>query len=153
LKVGVFVNASADFITRAATECGLDLLQFHGAETPEFCEQFDVQTMKAFQMRDAGSLEPLARYKTYAWLLDAWSPSRPGGLGERFDWDLALKARALGTPIFLAGGLTPENVAEAINQVSPYGVDVSSGVEARPEKKDHDKVRAFIRAARAAKPA
>jgi phosphoribosylanthranilate isomerase len=153
LKVGVFVNAPADFVSRAARECGLSLLQFHGTESPAFCQRFGMESMKAFQIRDATSLDALPQYNTNAWLLDAWSPSRPGGIGETFNWELAVKARKLGRNVFLAGGLTPENVGRAIKQVDPYGVDVSSGVEARPGKKDHEKVKAFIRAARAAKTA
>jgi len=148
VKVGVFVDAPADLVRRAIEECGLSLLQFHGSETPEYCLQFGLTSMKAFRIRDAGSLEPIPSYKTDAWLLDAYSQDKAGGTGEKFDWDLALEAQKLGRPIFLAGGLTPENVAEAVAHVRPYGVDVSSGVEAAPGKKDHAKVRAFIQAAR-----
>ena len=99
-------------------------------------------------MRDAGSLKELPKYRTDAWLLDAYSPDTLGGTGEKFNWDLAVEAQKLGKPIFLAGGLTPENVAEAIQQVRPFGVDVSSGVESAPGKKDHTKVRAFITSAK-----
>jgi phosphoribosylanthranilate isomerase len=148
VKVGVFVDAPEDLVRRAIEECGLSLLQFHGSETPEYCLQFGLMSMKAFRIRDAGSLRPIPSYKTDAWLLDAYSPHKTGGTGEKFDWDLALEAQKLGRPIFLAGGLTPENVAEAVARVQPYGVDVSSGVEAAPGKKDHAKVRAFIQAAR-----
>jgi phosphoribosylanthranilate isomerase len=107
-------------------------------------------SMKAFRMRDAGTLESLLHYQTSAWLLDAYSPEAAGGTGERFNWDLAVAAKKFGKPIFLAGGLTPENVAEAIRKVRPFGVDVSSGVESAPGKKDPAKVRAFIKAARSA---
>ena len=150
LKVGVFVDAPADTVLRAARECGLGLLQFHGEETPAYCLQFGLMSMKAFRIRDAGSLERLAEYPTQAWLLDACVPNKPGGSGESFDWDLALAAQQFGRPIFLAGGLTPENVADAVRRVRPYGVDVSSGVEASPGRKDLAKVREFIRAAKAA---
>jgi phosphoribosylanthranilate isomerase len=105
-------------------------------------------TMKAFRIRDADSLRALENYPTDAWLLDAYTPGKPGGTGEVFDWDLAVEARDRGRPIFLAGGLTPDNVAAAVRRVRPYGVDVSSGVEAAPGKKDHAKVRAFIQAAK-----
>jgi phosphoribosylanthranilate isomerase len=107
-------------------------------------------SMKAFRMRDASALESLAEYRTDAWLLDAYTARKPGGTGNRFDWDLAIEARQRGRPIFLAGGLTPENVAEAVQRVRPYGVDVSSGVEISPGKKDPEKVRAFIQAAKTA---
>ena len=149
MRVGVFVNALRETVIRAAGECGLNLLQFHGSEPPEYCSQFGLMNMKAFRMRDAGTLKEMAKYQTNAWLLDAYSPEKPGGTGEQFNWDLALEAQAWGRPIFLAGGLTPENVAEAVRRARPYGVDVSGGVEAAPGKKDHAKVKAFIQAAKA----
>jgi phosphoribosylanthranilate isomerase len=149
MRAGVFVNAEADFVIRAIGACQLNLLQFHGDETPEFCTQFGLMSMKAFRIRDAVSLKQLPAYQTDAWLLDAWSPEARGGTGEKFNWDLAVEAGKLGKPIFLAGGLTPENVAEAVRKVRPFGVDVSSGVESSPGKKDHAKIRAFIAAVRA----
>lgn len=148
LKVGVFVNAPEDLVIRAIRECGLNLLQFHGDEPPDYCLQFGLMNMKAFRVQDAASLQAALNYHTDAWLLDAYSPGKLGGTGETFNWDLALEAQAWGRPIFLAGGLTPENVAEAVQRARPYGVDVSSGVEAAPGKKDHAKVRAFIQAAK-----
>ena len=149
MKVGVFVNAPEDLVVRAIRDCGLNLLQFHGDESPDYCLQFGLMTMKAFRVRDAGSLQALLGYHTDAWLLDAYTPDKPGGTGETFNWDLALEARDWGRPIFLAGGLTPENVAEAVQRARPYGVDVSSGVEGAPGRKDHAKVKAFIQAAKA----
>ena len=148
VKVGVFVDAPPDLVLEAISQCGLNVLQFHGNETPEYCGQFGLMTMKAFRIRDASSLEALEQYATDAWLLDAYAASSPGGTGERFNWDLAVQAQRFGRPIFLAGGLTPENVADAIRQVRPYAVDVASGVEASPGRKDPAKVRAFIQAAR-----
>jgi phosphoribosylanthranilate isomerase len=150
IKVGVFVDATEELVVRAIRECGLNLLQFHGEEAPEYCLQFGLMSMKAFRIRDAASLEALRNYPTDAWLLDAYSPGQPGGTGQSFNWDLAREARTLGRPIFLAGGLTPENVAEAIRRAQPYGVDVSSGVETAPGKKDYTKVRAFVQAAKQA---
>ncbi|HEY2082200.1 MAG TPA: phosphoribosylanthranilate isomerase [Verrucomicrobiae bacterium] len=148
IKVGVFVDAAEDLVMRAIGDCGLNMLQFHGHETPEYCTQFGLMTLKAFRIRDAESLKRLPEYATEAWLLDAFTADKLGGTGEKFNWDLAIEAKKLGRPIFLAGGLTPGNVAEAVKKVQPYGVDVSSGVEAVPGKKDHDKVRAFIQAAK-----
>jgi phosphoribosylanthranilate isomerase len=101
-------------------------------------------------VRDESSLAALEQFGTEAFLLDAYSPSGLGGTGEKFNWNLAVAAKKFGRPIFLAGGLTPENVAAAVKQVQPFGVDVSSGVESAPGKKDAAKVRAFIAAVRAA---
>lgn len=150
LRVGVFVNAPADFILHAIRESGLAMLQFHGDEPPEFCSQFGLMTMKAFRVRGPVTLEEIPQYQTDAYLLDAFSSTTFGGTGEKFNWDLAVEAQKFGKPVFLAGGLTPENVADAIRQVRPFGVDVSSGVESAPGKKDHAKIKAFITAARGA---
>lgn len=149
VRVGVFVNPEEDAVLRAIGECGIGLAQFHGEETPEFCSQFGVMSMKAFRVRDAESLLALPEYHTEAFLLDAYSPDAHGGTGAKFNWELAIDAKKYGRPIFLAGGLTPENVAEAVQKVQPFGVDVSSGVESAPGKKDAAKVRAFIEAVRA----
>lgn len=148
MRVGVFVDAPEEFVTRAIADCGLTMLQFHGDETPEFCAQFGLMSMKAFRMHGPETLEELPKYETDAYLLDAYSSTTLGGSGEKFNWDLAVEAQKFGKPIFLAGGLTPGNVADAIRQVRPFGVDVSSGVERAPGKKDHEKVKAFIAAAR-----
>ena len=148
VKVGVFVNPTEEAVFRAIGECGVTLLQFHGEEAPEFCTQFGVMSMKAFRMRDAASLAALPNYQTDAYLLDAYSPDAHGGTGAKFNWDLAIDAKQLGKPVFLAGGLTPENVGEAVRRVQPFGVDVSSGVESAPGKKDPAKVRGFVAAAK-----
>src|SRR5215469_16462103 len=136
LRVGVFVNAPEDFILSAIGECGLTMLQFHGDETPEFCTQFGLMSMKAFRVHGPETLGELPKYATDAYLLDAYSSTTLGGTGEKFNWDLAVEAQKFGKPIFLAGGLTPENVAGAIQKVRPFAVDVSSGVESAPGKKD-----------------
>jgi phosphoribosylanthranilate isomerase len=149
MRVGVFVNAPEALIMRAIAEVGLTTLQFHGDESPEECLRFGLMNMKAFRMKDAGTLEQIAQYHTDAYLLDAYSPDIRGGTGHTFNWDLALEAQKFGKPIFISGGLTPENVAEAIRKVHPFGVDVSSGVESSSGKKDHAKVKAFITAAKA----
>ena len=150
MRAGVFVNPSEDLVLRAIGDCGLSLLQFHGDEPPEFCTQFGLMSLKAFRIRDAGSLTQLPKFQTDAYLLDAFSPEARGGTGEKFNWDLAIEAQKFGKPVFLAGGLTPENVADAVRKVKPFGVDVSSGVESAPGKKDHAKIRAFIAAVRKA---
>ena len=123
---------------------GLDTLQFHGSESPEFCARFNLRTIKAFRVKDSGSLGQLPDYGTDAWLLDSYVNGEPGGTGERFNWDLAVEAKRLGRPLLLAGGLTPDNAAEAIAKGAPFGVDVSSRVEAAPGQKDSAKVAAFI---------
>jgi phosphoribosylanthranilate isomerase len=150
VKVGVFVDADQEIVLRAIAGCGLNLLQFHGNESPDYCVQFALMSMKAFRIKEAASMQELAKYPTDAWLLDSYVVDKLGGTGEKFNWELARDAQRLGRPIFLAGGLTPENVADAVRLVRPYAVDVSSGVEATPGKKDLDKVKAFIRAAKQA---
>jgi len=147
-RVGVFVDASADEISRAIGECGLNILQFHGQEPPEYCRQFGVMSMKAFRLRDESDIQRLSEYSTDAWLLDSYVPGEAGGTGARFNWDWAVKAKEFKRPFFLAGGLTPENVGEAVATVRPYGVDVSTGVESSPGKKDREKVRRFVDAVR-----
>ena len=149
LKVGVFVNPEEALVSRAIAECQLSLLQFHGDEPSEFCTQFGLMSMKALRVQNADSLAVLEHYATDAFLLDAYAPNGLGGTGEKFNWDLAVEAQKFCKPIFLAGGLTPENVADAVRQVRPFAVDVSSGVEAAPGMKDAAKVRAFIAAVRA----
>lgn len=152
LRVGVFVNPAEELVRRAIRECGLGLLQFHGDESPKFCSQFGLMSMKAFRVRDAASLKALREYQTDVWLLDAYASDTFGGTGEKFNWQLAVEAQKLGKPVFLAGGLTPDNVAQAIQQVQPFGVDVSSGVESSPGRKDAAKLRAFIKAAKLSQP-
>ena len=151
-KVGVFVNPSEEEVLRAIAACGLDTVQLHGDERPEICGRFAVKIIKAFRIRDAASLKPLPDYRVSAWLLDSYVAGQLGGSGATFNWDLAVQAKKLGSPVILAGGLTPENVAEAVRHVQPFAVDVSSGVESAPGKKDAAKLRAFVRAAKGSSP-
>ena len=143
-KVGVFVDADEAMVRATAATAGLDTLQFHGNESPDFCARFELRTIKAFRVKDSESLGQLPDYETDAWLLDSHVKGVPGGTGARFNWDLAVEAKRLGRPILLAGGLTPENAADAVGQVAPFGLDVSSGVEASPGRKDAAKVAALI---------
>jgi phosphoribosylanthranilate isomerase len=152
MRVGVFADPTPDEVLSAMQQCSLNLLQFHGHETPDFCRQFGTMTMKAIRMKDASSLAEMANYQTDAFLLDSFVAGLPGGTGEKFNWELAVQAGKFGKPIFLAGGLTPENVAEAVRTVRSFGVDVSSGVESSPGKKDAKKIQAFIAAVRSAQP-
>ena len=147
-KVGVFVNPTEEEVRRAIAECGIDTLQFHGEEPPEFCRRFGLKVIKAFRVRDAESILHTEAYSTEAWLLDSYVAGQLGGTGARFNWDLATDAARRHRSVILAGGLTPGNVAEAVRKVRPYGLDVSSGVESAPGKKDPAKVRAFIAAAK-----
>jgi phosphoribosylanthranilate isomerase len=150
IRTGVFVDASRDTVQAAVDECGLNLLQFHGDESPGYCASFDVMTMKAFRVRDRGILAKVEAYRTPAILLDAYSAGMQGGNGETFDWEIAREANGKGRLLFLAGGLTEANVAAAIRHVQPHAVDVSSGVENQPGQKDHGKVARFIAAAKGA---
>lgn len=143
-KVGVFVNAKADEVRRAIEQTGIDTLQFHGEEAPEACRGFGLKTIKAFRVQGKDMLALMPRYDVDSWLLDSFVAGTRGGTGMTFDWDLAVHARSLGTPIILAGGLTPKNVKDAIEHVQPYAVDVSSGVESSPGKKDPTLIAAFI---------
>ncbi|MFN3650654.1 MAG: phosphoribosylanthranilate isomerase [Armatimonadota bacterium] len=132
-------------------ECPLDVIQYHGTELPGLIRMVGHRAVKAFRVRDEADLAQLDGYgSAAAFLLDAYVPGIPGGTGQRFPWELAARARRFGKPVIVAGGLTPENVALCVETTRPYGVDVSSGVEAAPGRKDAAKVRAFIAAARRA---
>jgi phosphoribosylanthranilate isomerase len=130
--------------------CDFGALQFHGEETPAFCRQFNVPTIKAFRVRDASSLAAMAAYDTDYFLIDSYAEGKPGGTGETCDWSLAAQAKKFGPPVLLAGGLTPQNAAQAVRAVQPFGVDVSSGVESATGKKDPQKMRDFVAAVRGA---
>lgn len=149
--VGVFVNEDVKIVRDWMDDCGLAIAQLHGDEAAAYCDLLGRPVLKVIRLKDRGSLLALAEYKgrvrVRGFVLDAFSPVSYGGTGQVADWDLAAEAASTAS-VILAGGLTPENVAEAIRKVRPYGVDVSSGVESRPGKKDHKKLRAFIEAAK-----
>ena len=146
-RVGVFVNADKDYVQQALETCSLDVLQFHGTEGPEYCASFGRSWIKAFRIKDESSLDELAAYgDASALLLDSYVKGAMGGTGEAFNWELASKAVGQGKPIFLAGGLNPENASQAVMEVAPYALDVSSGVEVSPGIKDAAKVAAFLKA-------
>lgn len=145
--VGLFVNRPLEFVNETAVRCRLDLVQLHGDEPPEFCDAVERRVIKAFRVKDIASLDPIRHYRVAAHLLDAYSPKAYGGTGLTFNWDIAAVAKEFG-PVILAGGLTPDNVREAVEAVQPYAVDVSGGVESSPGKKDAAKVREFIRLAK-----
>ncbi len=149
-RVGVFVDESAATVQTIAAQVGLDTLQFHGLETPEYLNSVaGYVKWKAFRIMPGWNPGVLGAYAgVEAFLLDA-AGSTPGGTGQTFDWSLAAAAKPWGQ-VVLAGGLTPANVAEAIRAVQPWGVDVASGVEDSPGVKNHALLREFIRAARIA---
>ena len=144
--VGVCVNASAQELGRYLGF--LDCVQLHGEERPEDVPE-PARTIKVFRAGPGFAIGAMKAFNTRAWLLDACVPGARGGSGERCDWALAREAVAMGKPIILAGGLSPENVSEAVETVRPWGVDTSGGVESAPGKKDHDRIRAFIHNAKA----
>ena len=145
--VGLFVNEEPATVNSVADQCGLDLVQLHGEESPDYCTAVNRRIIKAFRVKDASTLDAMTSYRVAACLLDAWSPAARGGTGTTFNWEIAARAAASHS-IILAGGLTPDNVAGAVATVHPYAVDVSSGVESAPGKKDAGQVSRFIRATR-----
>ena len=143
---GVFVNPTLDEIARTAEQVGLTMLQLHGDEGPAFCAEAGRRTgckvIKAARVRSRADIQALAPFHTDFHLLDSYSRGVPGGTGETFAWETRARApRAV--PVILSGGLNPDNVAEAISVVRPFAVDVASGVERSPGRKDPDKLRAF----------
>jgi phosphoribosylanthranilate isomerase len=150
LKVGVFVDAEPGEVLEIAREVGLDLAQLHGDETPETVAAIrnaGLPVMKALRVRNMEALGALERYEADLFMLDAWSARARGGTGETFDWGLAKSVKGRGN-IVVSGGLTPENVREAVEFFEPYGVDASSSLEERPGKKSGERVRRFVRAAK-----
>jgi phosphoribosylanthranilate isomerase len=146
--VGLFVDAPAQEVREVAARSRVQLLQFHGAETPEYCARFELPHMKAVRMRAGVDLLQYARdfHQAKALLLDAFQEGLHGGTGALFDWSLI--PQALPMPVVLSGGLSPENVGDAVRRVKPFGVDVSSGVEVSKGIKDAERIAAFIRGVR-----
>ncbi len=145
-KIGVFVNGTEKSVKDIAKSCNLDILQFHGDESPEFCRKFPkYRIIKAFRVKDSIDLENVLRYKTFAYLFDTFTKSNIGGTGKKFDWKLIRHIGKIKRPIFLSGGLTAHNVKQALRIVKPQWVDVSSSVESEPGKKSVKKVQEFIR--------
>jgi len=146
--VGVFVDPTREEVLRAADASGISVAQLHGDEPPQLCVSLPIPVLKAIRVADAHALALLASYEVQGFLLDAPTPGY-GGSGATFDWTLAAEV-AREFPIVLAGGLSPENVVEAVRTVRPFGVDVASGVESAPGVKDHEKLRLFIERAKEA---
>lgn len=145
LTVGVFVDEEAGLVREMAETVGLDWVQLHGQESHEYCRSLGRRVIKGFRVKGEEILGELREYKgaVQAFLLDAYKPGTPGGTGKTFDWEIARQAGKIG-PIILAGGLVPENVAQAVLTARPAAVDVASGVEAAPGKKDPERLRKFF---------
>lgn len=141
---GLFVNPEESFVREVLSRLPLDLLQFHGDESPEFCDSFGVRWMKAVRVRDTDDIEnAFERYRSASGLLvDAWDPRKYGGTGQSFNWSLIPSRRPM--PLILAGGLASDNVSRAVAQVRPWAVDVSGGVESSKGIKDVEKITDFI---------
>lgn len=148
-KVGVFFNHPLSEVQETAAYCNLNGLQLHGEESPDYCQAFSQQVIKTIRIRDLESLKEMAKYPNVSILLDTWSPTKGGGTGTPFPWEIALKAKEKGDFI-LSGGLNPSNVANAVKKIGPMGVDVCSGVEMTPGKKDPLKMAEFIKEVRKA---
>ncbi|MXW06522.1 MAG: phosphoribosylanthranilate isomerase [Gemmatimonadetes bacterium] len=145
VPVGVFVNAAADDVDGICEAAGIRVVQLHGDEPPGFCEAMKRPVIKAFRVRDASWKSDAAAYPVDAVLLDTFAEDRYGGTGTTFDWRFVEDSPHR---VILSGGLNPDNVAEAVRSVRPYGVDTGSGVEREPGRKDHGKIGAFVEAAR-----
>ena len=142
--VGLFVNDTAENIEAICRFCGLDAIQLHGNERPGLLNKLkDFKTIKAFRIQNEKDILPIKKYKPDAILLDGYSENKMGGTGTSFDWKIVKNIRT-SIPIIVAGGLTPLNVSRAIRVVNPYAVDVSSGVESSPGKKDKKLIKKFI---------
>lgn len=141
--VGVFADHPIEEVEHLMHHCGFLTIQLHGLESPEYCRSFTGSVIKAFRVGGGQGLPDLQAYRVQAYLLDTFVEGRVGGTGKTFPLELATRAKAFGH-VIVSGGLTPENVAQVIRKVDPYGVDVSSGVEMEPGRKDPQKVRDFV---------
>ncbi|MGH7474307.1 MAG: phosphoribosylanthranilate isomerase, partial [Candidatus Methylomirabilales bacterium] len=147
--VGVFADHPVAEIERVIDRCGFRTVQLHGSEAPEYCRRLAVSVIKTFRVRRGGPPPPFEAYRVHAFLLDTFVEGTLGGTGQTFPLEVACSAKAFGR-VIIAGGLTPENVAQLIREVHPYAVDVSSGVESKPGRKDPQKLRDFIACVRGA---
>lgn len=142
-RVGVFVNEKASLVKEIAEFCSLTTLQFHGDESPQYCSQFPRKIIKSFSVTTEVPRN-IFEYRVDAYLLDTFAGNKRGGTGKTFDWKIARKIKESGFLLILSGGLTPDNVKQAIREVNPYAVDVAGGVEAGPGKKSPEKLSRFI---------
>ncbi len=144
--VGVFVNETIENIMAIKKVTGLDIVQLHGYESPEFCRKLNTKHIKSFRVIDETSLQSISKYETNMILLDSYHKDSYGGTGKQFDWEMLKGYKIKDKKIILAGGLNPENVGIAIRRFAPDAVDVSSGVEVKPGKKDRKKMKEFLEA-------
>jgi phosphoribosylanthranilate isomerase len=153
LCVGVFVNeAKPDSVRSIAAESGIGMLQLHGDESPDYCQSFEIPVIKAFRSSATFNLKDALEFKVDSIMLDAFDTSSRGGTGHLANWKLARSLGELFPKFFLAGGLSPLNISEALSAVGPYGVDACSGLEISPGIKDHSKLREFVRLVKTASP-
>ncbi|MFA5345128.1 MAG: phosphoribosylanthranilate isomerase [Candidatus Omnitrophota bacterium] len=148
-KAGVFVDEKEKTVKKIARLCNLDMLQFHGSESAKYCEKFKgYKVIKAFRVNKEINLEEISKYKVFGYLFDTFSKNKAGGTGKKFNWNLLKNTDKIKGQVFLSGGLTSVNVKSAINKLHPDWLDVSSSVEDRPGKKNHQKILRFIEVTR-----
>lgn len=150
-RIGVFVDQEMEVVEEIIHYCGLTLVQLHGAETPEYCKKISCKVIKSFAIGSRAESEALAAYADVAsgFLLDTYHKDKAGGTGMTFNWGMVEQVKPPG-PVILAGGLNPENIGEAVLRVKPFAVDVNSGVEYQPGRKDPDKLKLFVNKVRKA---
>ena len=149
--VGVFANAPLSLVQEVLAQCPLDFVQLHGKETPAYAQELGAPVIRAHRVDGPIPWDQLVQYEAWAYLLDSYDARRLGGTGHRWRWDLLDTSECRAQRIILAGGLTPGNVGLAVQQIRPWGVDVSSGVEAAPGRKDAVKVKDFVKCAKSVK--
>ncbi len=144
--VGVFVNAEADDVNLKVKDCHLDIIQLHGNEAPEYCMKINSKLIKAIHVSEMSDIEKIGSYQglVSGILLDTKSDAGYGGTGVSFDWGIALAAKDYDLPIILSGGVNVDNLSKAVQLVNPFAIDVSSGIEAFPGKKDYNKMKDLI---------
>ena len=145
-KVGLFLDQDLEYVRSTAKKCHVDILQLHGNESPAYCKSLkdDFKIIKTFRVKDEASIGLVNKYEDVDYyLFDTYVEGMPGGTGKSFNWDI-LKGKSFNKPIFIAGGLKPDNVKEAVEKLAPYAVDVASGVERSPGKKDYKRLKEFI---------
>jgi phosphoribosylanthranilate isomerase len=148
-RVGVFVDENIATVKKIARFCDLDMLQFHGKESPAYCRKFKgYKVIKAFRISNKEDLDGISKYKACAYLFDSFSKTKMGGTGNKFNWKILNQSASMKPTVFLSGGLTTGNVRRAIKLLKPDWVDVSSALELKPGKKDHKKIQKFIHEAR-----